>query len=79
MPMSTNSVIDKFEELPPEAKKQALDFVSFLYDLHVKSALKPLSDSPLSDSPFVGMWADRMDMSDSTEWVRKQRRELWTR
>jgi hypothetical protein len=77
--MSTNSVIEKFEELPPEAQKQATDFVTFLYEKYVKSAPKPTSDKPVSESPFVGMWADRKDMTDSSEWVRKQRRDLWVR
>lgn len=26
--------------------------------------------------PFVGIWADREDMSDSADWVRKER-ESW--
>ncbi len=77
--MSANTVIDKFEELPPEAQKQAADFVTFLYERYVKSAPKTTSNKPISESPFVGMWADREDMADSTEWVRKQRKELWAR
>lgn len=27
--------------------------------------------------PFIGIWADREDMSDSTAWVRKER-EAWS-
>ncbi len=77
--MSTNTVIDKFENLPPEAKKQAVDFVTFLYEQYVKSTARPTSIKPISESPFVGMWADREDMTDSTEWVKKQRKELWVR
>ncbi|MCH8487685.1 MAG: DUF2281 domain-containing protein [Candidatus Cyclonatronum sp.] len=77
--MSTQTFIDKFEELPPEARKQAADFVAFLYERYVKAVPKPASDKPLSESSFVGMWADRADMTDSTEWVRKQRKELWER
>lgn len=75
--MSDNTVIDKFEELPPEAQKQATDFVAFLYERYVKSVTRQISEKPISESPFVGMWADRDDMADSTEWVRKQRKELW--
>ena len=29
-----------------------------------------------ANQPFFGMWADREDMRDSVEWVRKQR-EKW--
>lgn len=75
--MSTKTIIDKFDDLPPEAKKQAADFVAFLHERYVKTARKPGTDKSVSESPFVGMWAEREDMADSTEWVRKQRKKLW--
>jgi AbrB family looped-hinge helix DNA binding protein len=28
---------------------------------------------PLKEDPFVGMWRDREDMADSSEWVRRTR------
>ncbi|HSS49632.1 MAG TPA: AbrB/MazE/SpoVT family DNA-binding domain-containing protein [Thermoanaerobaculia bacterium] len=34
---------------------------------------------PLKDEPFVGMWRDREDMADSSEWVRTTRQREWTR
>jgi AbrB family looped-hinge helix DNA binding protein len=33
----------------------------------------------LKDEPFVGMWRDREDMTDSSEWVRTTRQREWTR
>jgi AbrB family looped-hinge helix DNA binding protein len=33
----------------------------------------------LEDEPFVGMWRDREDMEDSSEWVRASRQREWTR
>lgn len=72
--MGKNSVLSKFKELPPNAQKQANDFVDYLYNRYVKSDPKQTSDKPLSESPFVGMWKDREDMIDSTEWVRHQRK-----
>jgi AbrB family looped-hinge helix DNA binding protein len=33
----------------------------------------------LSDEPFVGMWRDREDMADSSEWVRTTRQREWDR
>lgn len=38
---------------------------------------KPLSPD-FEKQPFFGMWSDRDDMSDSSEWVRKER-EKWQR
>ena len=34
---------------------------------------------PLREEPFVGMWRDREDMVESTEWVRESRQREWTR
>lgn len=75
--MSRNSVIDKYDQLPPNAKKEASDFVQFLYDRYVKSASKKSSKKPISEYGFVGMWEDREDLADSTEWVRDQRKKQW--
>jgi len=38
---------------------------------------KPQRGSLMED-PFVGMWRDREDMADSSEWVRRTRRREWT-
>jgi AbrB family looped-hinge helix DNA binding protein len=31
----------------------------------------------LAKEPFVGMWQDREDMADSSDWVRSIRRREW--
>ena len=31
-----------------------------------------------TDEPFVGMWEDRVDLADSSEWVQKLRQSEWT-
>ena len=28
--------------------------------------------------PFIGMWSDRTDMNDSTDWVRTLRQQEWS-
>jgi len=74
------SVSDKFDELPPEAKKQAQDFVDFLYQRYVISKEKKSKQpAPISDSSFFGIWKDREDMKDSLEWVRKIRKSQWSK
>ncbi len=75
--MSKSKVLDKYEKLPPNAKKEAGDFVRFLYNQYVKSTPKKSSKKPLSEYGFVGMWKDRDDLADSTSWVRKQRKKQW--
>jgi hypothetical protein len=31
----------------------------------------------MKDEPFIGMWRDREDMADSSEWVRTTRQLEW--
>ncbi len=75
--MSEKAVLDKFDELPPEAKKEASNFVQFLYEQYVKKDREESTKKPLSGYNFVGMWKDRIDLTDSTAWVRKQRQTQW--
>ena len=74
--MSKNPVLDKFDKLPPEAKKEASDFVQFLYNRYVESSPQK-TKKPISESSFVGMWKDRSDLRDSSNWVKKQRKNQW--
>lgn len=32
----------------------------------------------LTNQPFVGMWKDRSDLADSSNWVRQLRQSEWT-
>jgi hypothetical protein len=75
--MSKKSVLDKYDQLPPNAKKEAADFVQFLYNQYAKSSSQKKDKKPLSEYNFVGMWKDREDMADSTGWVREQRKTQW--
>jgi hypothetical protein len=73
--MNTEEVLREFNELPANAQKEVADFIAFLhqrYALSIKS-----SAIPLSDEPFIGMWSDRSDMADSSEWVRTVRTREW--
>jgi AbrB family looped-hinge helix DNA binding protein len=45
----------------------------------LKDERKKPKQRPLREEPFVGMWKDREDMADSTEWVRQTRQREWTR
>lgn len=38
----------------------------------------PIIKDTFGSLPFFGMWTDRSDMNDSTQWVRKER-EQWQR
>jgi len=64
--------------LPPDALKLVAEFVGLVskqYAFPVKPA-KTLR-SRLREEPFIGMWADRVDMEDSTAYVRQLRKNEW--
>lgn len=77
--MSESTVSKKIDELPPDAKKQAQDFVDFLYQRYVRNKRGANKSTPgkISDSSFFGIWKNRKEMSDSVEWVRNVRKSEW--
>lgn len=48
---------------------------SLQQDLQMQPEPQPVAS--WDDDPFVGMWRDREDLSDSTEWVRHLRQQEW--
>lgn len=67
-----------FQRLSPAAQRQVADFIAFLLARSGPSwTVNESSRSNLLDEPFVGLWRDREEMSDSSTWVRKVRRDEW--
>ncbi len=61
-------IINSLNEEEKKILKEKLDYkVEFL-----KTTL-----SNLTDEPFIGMWQDREDMQDSSQWVRHLRQQEW--
>ena len=79
--MNQEAVIRQFNSLPPEAQREAADFISFLESRYKAATAKVMKNKAtrLSDEAFFGMWSDRQDMEDSSAWVRKLRKEEWER
>ena len=46
--------------------------------LHVQNLSTEIDQSNLQEEPFVGMWKEREDMEDSSQWVRQVRQQEWT-
>ena len=67
---------ERFRALPPEAQKQILDFMAFL-EQRYRSAPRRRRRRPLRAYAFVGLWREREDVQESTEWVRRLRRQEW--
>ena len=76
--MEAKNIWNQFLSLPPEAQKEAADFIAFLQTRYLKlqTGSKGKKRS-LRDEGFVGMWEDREDMKDSAVWVRNLREKEW--
>ncbi|WP_099239314.1 hypothetical protein [Synechococcus sp. BDU 130192] len=59
-------------KLSPEAQKMVAEFVEFL---KAKSQTNQTPPNPLNfdNQGFVGMWSDRPETEDSSQWVRNLR------
>jgi hypothetical protein len=76
--MTQQQLLEEFASLPTEAQHQVADFVAFLRQMYkVAQPAAPARSTELVDEPFVGMWQDRADVSDSTAWVRESRKSEW--
>jgi hypothetical protein len=76
--MNQQKVWEDFTALPLEAQHRAADFITFLRSRYRQYA--PAQNSgpaDLEDEAFIGMWHDRIDMEDSSQWVRDVRSREW--
>ena len=71
-----DNIAREFAALPPEAKQQVVDFVEFIRNKYA-AARKKATNLEHSEEPFIGMWRDRDDMRDSSDWVRNTRNSEW--
>jgi hypothetical protein len=66
-----NSLVNIINSLSLE-EKHLLDL-----QLNKTSELKEVQPLRMENEPFVGMWQDRENLKDSTEWVRQLRDSEW--
>jgi hypothetical protein len=76
--MKPEKIWRDFSALSPERQQQVADFISFLRTRQTSAPRKVLKRAKLANEPFVGMWRDREDLTDSTGWVRRVRQREWT-
>jgi hypothetical protein len=78
--MNQEELLRELKSLPPDALREVLDFIAFLrmrYKLPCRTDMA--RKSKLSEESFVGIWHDRQDMADSSDWVRKTREREWVK
>lgn len=73
--MNFEHLLREFNELPLDAQQQVADFIAFLHQRY-PSQTAP-STVAFADEPFIGMWDERSDMEDSSQWVRTIRKCEW--
>lgn len=64
--------------LSPEAQQTVAEFVQFLKSKSQTNQARP-TPLNLEDQSFVGMWSDRPETQDSSQWVRNLRQDQWNR
>ncbi len=75
--MNNQSILKDISILPLNAQREVIDFIDFLktrYATESKDQKKALSATPIEDEIFIGMWHNRKDLEDSSEWVKKSER-----
>ena len=76
--MKPQNINNDIATLPPEAQQQVFDFIEFLKFRYKRIRPgKKSARNKIANDPFIGIWEDREDMQDSTEWVRSTRESEW--
>lgn len=76
--MTPQKLFDEYATLPVEAQRQVADFIAFLQQRYtVGNGPQKARQNDLRGEPFIGIWRDRQDLSDSSGWVRKTRKLEW--
>jgi hypothetical protein len=78
--MSNEDVLSQFNSLPPEGQRQVMDFIASLQERYARpQSIEELEPLDLTQEDFIGIWQDREDMRDSSEWVRSSREREWVK
>lgn len=72
--MNTAQLLNDIKQLPPEAQHQIEDFIAL-----IKTRYQSTIKTKLSEEEAVGMWSDRAEMQDSTQWVKNIRQSDWSK
>lgn len=77
--MTLAEAIRRAAALPPEKQQEIAEIVNFLVARAEASTASTEHTTLDLNLPFFGMWADREDMKDSSEYVRDLRQKEWER
>lgn len=69
------AILEKVRSLPIEKQQEILNFADSLTQKSQADTADTKTD--WQNNPSIGMWKDREDMQDSTDWVRQTRKQEW--
>jgi hypothetical protein len=76
--MNREQILRDLMALPPRVQQMVADFIAFLRLRYAQEPSEEVEALPaLKNEPFIGMWRDRVDMTDSSAWVRTVRGREW--
>jgi hypothetical protein len=74
---SAEKLLLDIQELPEKSQNIIADLVAVSkkrYETELNPRINPLQ---LEEQPFMGMWSDRQDTQNSSQWVRNIRQQHW--
>jgi len=75
--MEYQDIWQQFTTLPPDAQALVADFIASLKQRYNQSHFPQPKQQDWQSDPFIGLWQDRKDIQDSTQWVRSTRSSEW--
>ncbi|NER38224.1 MAG: DUF2281 domain-containing protein [Oscillatoria sp. SIO1A7] len=76
--MELEKTWQKLAILSPEAQREVAEFIALLKQRDRFSEQTAATEqTPWRSQPFIGMWKDRTDLEDSSQWVRSARQKEW--
>ena len=75
--MEHQDIWQQFTTLPPDAQALVADFITSLKQRYNHSNSPQPQQNDWKSDPFIGLWQDRQDIQDSTQWVRSTRSSEW--
>ena len=83
MTTTQQQIQQDLSRLPEDMLQEVWDFAMFLQEKRKQNVVlrgmktTQANNQPLSQEPFIGIWKNRQEMTDSSEWVKQLRKEEW--
>ncbi len=76
-PMTHEDILREILSLPLKGQRQVIDFIAFIRQRYHQSQLPESNIFDVCKENFIGIWQDRNDLKDSTDWIRRARETEW--